>query len=134
MKILEKVEDLNPHQYKTDGLTEANLLVLYQRLKQVEALFIAVGGSKFFVNSGLRSDAQQKQLIADGLSLATKSKHLIGAAADIADVDGFLKTWLKDQPGVLVEASLWCEAAEYTQGWCHFQIIPPGSGRRWFIP
>lgn len=129
------IEDLNPHQYPTTGVIDSNLLVLYQRLKQVEALFLeSHSGTPFEVTSGLRSPALQSQLVAMGVSTATKSKHLTGSAADIRDLHGLLKAWLKSTPEILVDASLWCEAAESTPGWCHFQIVPPGSGNRWFLP
>lgn len=127
------IEDLNPHDYPTTQIIESNILVLYQRLKLVEANWIYAGGSEFVCNSGLRSQKQQQALIAAGKSLAVMSKHLLGCAADIAD-DGPLKDWLKANPNILETASLWCEAAEYTPSWVHFQIVPPGSGHRWFIP
>jgi len=62
---------------------------------------------------------------------APKSKHLTGQAVDIAD-DGKLKAWLVARPEILEQAELWCE--EGTHGWVHFQIVPPKSGRRWFLP
>jgi hypothetical protein len=86
------------------------------------------------VTSGLRDASGQANLIKAGKSTATHSKHLTGCAADIYDPDGGLKKWLKENPEILVNAYLWCEAAESTPTWCHFQIVPPGSGNRWFLP
>lgn len=60
------------------------------------------------------------------------SCHLIGAAIDIEDVKGELMAWLKANPEILKDAGLWCE--EGTKGWVHFQIFPPRSGKRWFLP
>ena len=127
-------EDLNQHNYPTTESIDANLLVLYQRLKQVESSYIDFGEAPFTVNSGLRDQAQQQALIAAGKTSASKSKHLTGCAADIADPDGKLKAWLKDSNWVLIKAGLWCEAAESTPTWVHFQIVPPASGNRWFLP
>lgn len=129
-----KIEDLNPHKYQITQIIASNLLVLYQRLKQVESLWISQGGFPFVVTSGLRAPSDQAALIKAGKSTAPKSKHLVGGAADIHDEDGHLKLWLKEEPKILENASLWCEAAEYTHDWWHAQIFPPGSGNRWFIP
>jgi hypothetical protein len=125
-----KVEDLNPKKYPTTSVIHSNLIALCERLNKVQALW----GKQFVVTSGLRSEEQQKNLIKAGISKATKSKHLLGCAADIYDEDGALKEWLKELPVILVEAHLWCEAAESTPNWTHFQIVPPGSGNRWFKP
>jgi uncharacterized protein YcbK (DUF882 family) len=124
------VKDLNPKKYPTDGLQNSNLLVLCQRLNQVQKIW----GRQFVVTSGLRSEEQQRNLIKAGKTKATKSKHLTGHAADIYDPDGSLKAFLLNYPNVLIEANLWCEHGDYTPNWCHFQIVPPGSGNRWFKP
>ncbi len=128
------LEELNFNKYPESPMIESNLLVLYQRLKQVESLWIADGGFRFTCTSGLRSPKKQAELIAAGLTNATKSKHVTGCAADIHDEDGHLKMWLMENPMILESASLWCEAAEYTPNWWHAQTVPPGSGKRWFIP
>ncbi len=128
------LDDLNFNKYPTTPIIDSNLLVLYQRLKQVEALWLEQGGHEFVCTSGLRSQGKQAELIKAGKSTATKSKHLTGCAADIHDEDGHLKAWLETNPQILMTCSLWCEAAESTTNWCHFQCVPPGSGRRWFIP
>lgn len=128
------LEDLNDRNYPTDHAIEMNLLTTYQRLKVVEALYIAAGGHPFHVTSGLRSNAKQAELIKAGKTTATKSHHLTGRAADIYDANGSLKKWLRENPEVLVNAELWCEHYDYTATWCHFQTVPPRSGNRWFVP
>jgi len=128
------IEDLNFHKFPTTPIIDSNLLTLYQRLKQVEAKWIEFGGPEFICTSGLRSESLQAQLIKEGKTAALKSKHLTGCAADIHDEDGLIKEWLVANPEILIAASLWCESIPYTPGWCHFQIVPPGSGHRWFIP
>ena len=133
-----QLTDLNPRRYPVTQVIDSNLLVLYQRLQAVEALWVKKMGegvcAGFFCTSGLRSEAQQLGLIKAGKSTATHSKHLLGAAADILDEDGAIKKWLTENGQILEANSLWCEAADACPNWVHFQICPPGSGRRWFEP
>lgn len=60
------------------------------------------------------------------------SKHLVGAAVDIADTFGRLQAWLKENPSALLSANLYCE--EGTDTWVHFQWQPPQSHSTWFKP
>lgn len=125
-----KLEELNPKKYATDGIQRSNLLVLCQRLNVVRAAW----GKPMRVTSGLRDAAHQANLIKEGRSKATKSKHLLGLAADIADPDGSLGRWCLANVATLEKAGLWCEHPEATPGWVHFQASPPGSGKRFFYP
>lgn len=118
--------ELNPHGYPTTPEIDANLKMLLDRINKVRAEW----GKPMTVTSGLRSQADQARINPS----APKSKHLLGAAVDISDPHGELKAWLKAHPEVLVNSVLWCEAAESTPTWCHFQCIPPKSGNRWFAP
>lgn len=63
-----------------------------------------------------------------------KSKHLFGQAADIADGNKILQQWCKDNVQLLETTGLWMEDFSATPTWCHFQIVPPASGKRWFMP
>lgn len=125
-----RVSELNPKKYPTTFIIDGNLQNLCERLNKVRKVW----GKPMIVTSGLRSEAQQANLIKAGISKATKSKHLLGLAADISDPDGSLGKWLKANPHILEEAGLWCEELEATPGWLHMQSSPPGSGRRWFWP
>ncbi len=124
------LQELNRKNIEVGSITKSNLQVLCQRLNEVRRQW----GKPMIVTSGLRTEGQQQNLIKQGVTSAVKSKHLIGAAADIADPDGELAAWLLANPSVLREAQLWCEDPAATVGWVHFQIIPPGSGNRWFKP
>lgn len=124
------IEELNRKKIQTSSVIDSNLLTLCNRLNIVREAW----GKPMIVTSGLRSEGQQQNLIKAGQTNAVHSKHLTGCAADILDEDGSLKAWLKENPDILVKAFLWCEAAESTPNWCHFQIVPPGSGARWFLP
>jgi len=122
------LKDLNSHNYPTTKEIDDNLNILLARINLLEQEY----GKQFHVTSGLRSEAQQKQLISQGRSNATKSNHLIGAAVDILDIDGKLYDWCKAHTDALESTGLWCE--ERMGGWQHFQIYPPKSGHRWFFP
>ena len=63
-----------------------------------------------------------------------RSKHITGEAIDVADTDGKLKAWVRANIAKLEEDGLWCEDFAYTDVWVHFQIAPPKSGKRFFIP
>lgn len=65
-----------------------------------------------------------------------KSKHLCGAAVDIADTGLILTKWLEDNPQVMEECGIFCELTN--TNWVHIQFLPFGSykdgGSRWFNP
>lgn len=62
------------------------------------------------------------------------SKHLIGAACDVADRSGDLKIWLNLYPHYLDDLDLWVESFKATPHHLHFQTQPypswkPGKSR-----
>lgn len=122
--------ELNKRKFPTTAIIDGNLNELCRRLNKVRAVW----GKPMIITSGLRSEAQQQDLIKAGKSAATKSKHLLGLAADIEDEDGSLKEWLKANSKILEDAGLWCEHWDSTPNWAHFQASPPASGNRWFKP
>lgn len=124
------VADLNPHKYPTDAEIDENLKILCERVNVMGLWW----GRPLVVTSGLRSRAQQDALIAAGKSKAKKSKHLIGAACDLADADGSLKTWVGENLELMADLGLWAEDFASTPTWCHIQILPPASGARVFKP
>ena len=81
-------------------------------------------------SSCLRSIKDQQRINPKAMG----SSHLYGAAVDIADPDGKLKTWLKAHPDKLVECGLWAEDYASTPTWVHLQIYAPGSFNRVFKP
>lgn len=124
------LKELNPHKYQTNREIDYNLNVLLERMNTVRAAY----GKPMVVTSGLRSESQQQQLIKEGKSTATKSNHLMGKACDIKDSDGRLADWIKKHIDLMIQIGLWFEDFDYTEGWVHFQIVPPKSGKRFFIP
>lgn len=118
--------DLNPHNYKLTPEQSDNLEQLYKGLTSL----IAAGAPMLHVTSGLRSTEDQARINPK----APKSKHLLGAAADIEDYSGELADWVLGHIQELQRAELWCEDVAYTKGWVHFQCLPPKSGKRFFVP
>ncbi len=124
------LQELNKHNYPTTSEIDVNLNDLLVKINVVRQKY----NKPMIVTSGLRSEAQQQQLIADGKSTATKSKHLTGQAVDIQDIDGELAIWVKRNLALMEEIGLWMEDFSHTKGWVHFQNASPKSGKRVFIP
>lgn len=125
---MKDISDLNPHNYPTTTIIDSNLRILYERTMEIQDAY----GEEITSNSGLRSEADQQDLIKSGKSKAIHSKHLVGAAVDINDPDGKFYAWCKANPDALERIGFWCEEREGK--WQHLQILPPGSGKRWFYP
>jgi hypothetical protein len=109
---------------------KGNLIILRERLNRLR---IAVG-RPFKINDGLRIRGVHKP--KNG---AEKSKHYLGQAADVDDDDtAWLWEWCKANLDTLKEIGLWLEDPRWTHGavgtWMHFQIVPPDSGRRIYVP
>jgi len=124
------VKELNPHNYEMTPVIAKNFKVLHERMNEVRGAY----GKPMIVTSGLRSDEDQQRLMAKGKTRAIHSKHLAGAACDIADPDGELAKWCKANEDILKRIGLWCEDPQFTHGWVHFQMMAPASGKRFFIP
>jgi uncharacterized protein YcbK (DUF882 family) len=120
------IQELNPHGYDTTPEQDANLATLFDRINKVRDAW----GKPMIVTSGLRSQADQQRINPS----APKSKHLLGAACDIQDTDGSLAQWVKDNMTLMEKIGFWFEDFNHTKGWVHFQVLPPASGNRVFIP
>lgn len=122
---------------------QKNLDILSERVSWIREKW----GKPFTVTSGLRTmedhlriykekAAKKQKPFKDGVfdesKVPKKSRHLYGQAVDIYDPGLLITKWLKDNPSILEEAELWCE--EGNSNWVHFQIVPPKSGNRWFLP
>jgi uncharacterized protein YcbK (DUF882 family) len=120
------LQELNPHGYETTSEQDANLATLLERINKVRDAW----ATPMVVTSGLRSQADQARINPS----APKSKHLTGQACDIRDTDGSLAKWIQDNMLLMEEIGFWFEDFSHTNGWVHFQIVPPSSGKRVFIP
>lgn len=87
-------------------------------------------GKAMVVSSGWRPPAVNEATS----NAAKKSNHLMGLAVDIRDVDGKLRDWCIENLEFIASLGLFLEDFRWTRGWVHFQCVPPGSGKRVFIP
>lgn len=121
--------------YKLEDQPEATQKNLQELLTRVNIVRQA-WGKPMTVTSGLRTPEDQIRIYkAKGNDHPPMgSKHLVGAAVDIYDPQLELTAWLKSDSGspVLHLADLYCE--EGNSNWVHFQIYPPASNKRWFLP
>lgn len=123
--------ELNPNKYPCDPEQVTNLNILLERMNKVRTAY----AKAMTVNSGLRSNADQLRINPS----APRSNHLAGSACDIKDdANGTLWFWCMANLQLLKDTGLWLEHGNYTHGskgnWVHFQIVPPKSGKRIFIP
>lgn len=65
---------------------------------------------------------------------ATHSKHMQGLAADIADTDGSLWTWVLENLQLMKDLNIFIEDRRWTPTWVHFGLGKPASGHRIFVP
>lgn len=114
---------------------QGNLLELLKRINVIRDKY----GKPMTPSSGYRSMEEhlgiyKKKGITDPKKIPMKSKHLYGQAVDIYDPNKALQAWCKANVKVLEEVGLWMEDFSATPNWCHFQIVPPASGKRFFLP
>lgn len=113
---------------------EDNLLELLIRINKVRDAW----GKPMIVSSGLRSREDQIRIYAergviDPEKIPWHSKHFSCQAVDISDPDRSLMNWCLQNEALLAEIGLWMEVPD-GQKRVHFQIVPPFSGKRFFIP
>jgi uncharacterized protein YcbK (DUF882 family) len=130
------IDELLNNKYKLADQSieiQKNLAVLLERVNKIRTEW----GKPMTVTSGLRSMEDHLRIykekgITDISKIPMQSRHLTGRAVDISDPKLELTAWLKGDPKHLENAELWCE--EGNKNWVHFQIVPPLSGKRWFLP
>lgn len=120
------MKELNPHNYPTSDEVGKNLQMLLAILNVIRDKY----GKPMIINSGLRSDADQKRINPK----APKSKHLTGQAADIKDVNSDFWNWCMKNMDLMEELGVYFEDKKSTPVWVHVQIVPPKSSKRIFIP
>lgn len=88
------------------------------------------------VTSGYRTLEHHKEIYKKKgiFNPPLKSNHLKGLAVDILDEDGMLKNYICNNIRTCELIGLWFEDFYYTRNWVHFQIVPPNSAKRFFIP
>lgn len=131
------IDELLSNQASFDSLdkkVQDNLKELHKRINIVRLAY----GKPMIVTSGLRTLKHHLDIYArKGIyppKVPMKSNHLSGRAVDFADANGELKKWVKANIKLMEEVGLWLEDFSATKTWCHFQINPPKSGNRFFLP
>lgn len=121
-----KYEDLTDEQKK-------NIDILVDRINRFFAGYTWPSKLPKKVNDGLRrpQDAPKNG--------SATSWHYRGAAIDLDDDDsGVTWQYVWANRKKLKEIGLWVEHPNWTHGsagtWMHFQIYPPKSGKRFFVP
>ncbi len=107
-------------------------------LKRINVIREAYG-KPMIITSGYRSMQDHLRIysakgITDKSKIPMKSKHLEGLACDVSDPNQELQKWCLENITILEENGLYCEDFSYSPNWIHFQIVPPKSGKRFFIP
>lgn len=87
-------------------------------------------GKPMTVTSGWRPPA----INASTPGAAAKSKHMIGLACDIADADGAIMRWVLANLDLMKDLGIYMEDWKWTPTWTHFQLGPPNSKKRIFVP
>lgn len=134
------IEELNPKGVHLEPQIMANLVMLYDKMNDVRKAY----GRPMIVTSGIRTRDDQlriyknifkrKGIPFDESKVPMRSNHLFGLACDIYDPDGAIKIWVMRNLEFCKKLDLYFESFRYTTNWVHFQIVPPKSGRMFFIP
>lgn len=128
-----KLEDQTPE-------VQANLKILLEKMNKVRAAW----AKPMTVTSGLRTMedhlriyreiAAKKGEKFDQSKVPMKSTHLFGQAVDIFDPKRELQAWVNANLKMMEDLGFWFEDFSATSNWVHFQIVPPKSGKRFFMP
>lgn len=130
-------KELNPKGYTLTPEQEANQRRLFTAMNVVREKY----GQPMIITSGVRSIEDQTRIDAKRMGPSGKpakprlgSAHIKGAACDVWDRDGELWKWCMDNLELLTQLGLYLEDKTCTPSWVHFQIVPPRSGNRIFLP
>lgn len=129
-KLYFTADELNQHRYPLPPDVEKNVTILIERLSLIREAY----GRPMIITSGYRSKEDQMRIYAGKVKVPMGSAHLIGAAADVSDRDRSLAGFCYANISLLEKVGLWCEDPTRTPTWLHFQIYPPASGSRFFLP
>lgn len=134
------LSELNKFRTTDNSDHESNLLILLSKINQIRKAY----GKAMTVTSGYRTKedhiriykniAKSKNLPFDLSRVPMASKHLSGQAVDILDQYGELKKWINNNLQFCIDLGFYFEDFNYTPTWVHWQLAPPKSGKRFFIP
>ncbi len=112
-----------------------NLKILLEKANVIRSAY----GKPLTVSSGYRSLDDHLRIykekgIIDQSKIPMASKHLYGQAIDFADPKQELQKWILANIKILEDNGIFCEDFSATVNWLHMQILPPKSGKRFFLP
>ena len=130
------IEDILLRRVKMDELSDEhqnNIKELHRRINSFFEGYIWPSSLPKKVNDGYR---RPQDIPKNG---SATSWHFKGAAIDLDDDDaGTTWKYVWANRNKLKSIGLWVEHPNWTHGsagtWIHFQIYPPKSGKRFFIP
>lgn len=103
-----------------------NIDLLLEKMNKIRKSY----GRPMIVASGWRP----KEINDATKNAAKRSNHMKGLAVDIKDVDGKLWKWVLLNLKFMKQLGIYLEDKRWTPTWVHFQIVPPKSEKRIFIP
>ena len=124
LELLQGRDKQYPNDYTQD--VSDNLDKLLIPLNQIRNAW----SKPMIVDSGWRPPS----INASTPGAALHSKHMLGLAADIEDLDGSLWTWVLENLALMQSLGIYMEDRRYTPTWVHFGFGPPASGHRIFVP
>lgn len=115
-----------------------NLLKLSEKINKLREAY----GKPLRVTSGYRSKEKHLAIyaakgITDQKKIPMQSRHLSGLAVDIVPAKepvADLQKFIKKNIALMQEIGLWFEDFSKTPTWVHCQIVPPKSGKLFFLP
>lgn len=123
-----------------ETVRKANLLLAFAEADGVEP------GIDQFTGTPVASGWRPIGINARTSNAAAKSRHISGEAVDLQDTpERALARWCLANRDALEEVGIWMERPQWTAGslhngeffpdpWVHWQIVPPRSGTRIYIP
>lgn len=104
-----------------------------ETVEQVNKL-LAFAEANGIVRDGVASGWRPAAVNDATSNSAALSKHLFALACDVRDENRALAQWCVSNKAKLVLCELWMEDPRWTPAWVHLQVVPPGSGKRIYIP
>lgn len=101
---------------KGQTLPEQYEKIVEELLKRLNN-FRAEYGKPMIVTSGYRTHEHNKRVGG-----AVNSFHCSASACDFLDNDGDIKTFVLNDPDILVRCGLWMEHPAHSVGWAHFDL------------
>jgi hypothetical protein len=120
--------------YACSDEVRSNARLTVAKTNQLKALAVA-DGIEFPDDSTEVASGWRPEGVNECTSNAAKlSTHIIAKALDTRDPKRLFARWCLRNLDKLAEIGLWMEDPRWTPDWVHLQTVPPGSGKRVYIP